>query len=238
MSGLFCGVVSRSMAARVMLNTEHVSNESSSWPWQWGSGQKCADVVGSWAQAGVVWRAGSEGVPHSVDNGHMAHCSGSGFAVRTHGDGNNRVEFMQDGRFLYVSGLEVGTGAGATICDLDEKPSSLEYVYTDGLMGCMGLSITGTRVADGKRDMFFTHSRRWSDYKDNPAVPENDPLRAAQDFIRTHININVFYGSGDHAIGPGWPDVDEEAMYLSNILGVHVMRDSYHCFAVSKCVGL
>lgn len=203
-----------------------------------------------WVEAEAVWIHAGEVMgrrnlvlePSLHDHPAATFPQGPGWKILEHGDRLNSMALQQDGRALYVQGSEVGTGMGVTCCDVGRKPELLEYVYTDGLSGCMALSIIGNRKGTDLQDLFFCHSRRWSDYGCKPAsIPRDDPLFAAQSFVRTHDNLNVFYSSGQHAVGSDvgthWhSSLEEEASILSSILGVWVQQDWYHCLPQHDCL--
>lgn len=208
------------------------------WPWPWETVEKCAVAAGSWSEVGEVWVVDSTGRSKKMSRSEVAGtppCSEPGFAVHTHGDHVNQVSMKDNGRFLYVAGSEPGTGAGATVCDVHSDNNGLEYVYTKGLTGCMALSMTGTHRSSGTRDMFFAHLRRWSDYRNAVLIPTSDPLYDAQEFVRNHYDLNIFYGSGGHVyMRDGHYDPLMEARILSGILGVWVMNDGYHSIPMQR----
>lgn len=121
-----------------------------------------------------------------------------------------------------LNGNETGKGPGIVIRDVEN--SGIDILWTEGLTGCMGLAILGTDE-QGKRDAFFSHARH---YDKAVAVDEEDnPMRMAREFVRTHKDIRVFWGTdfnfGDPKQGP--EKKAQAQMKLSRELGCWVREN-------------
>lgn len=92
-----------------------------------------------------------------------------------------------------LSGSEPGPGPSIVLKDIEHNP--VEMVWTDGLIGCMGLAIIG-QDKDGKTDVFFAHARQY-DRADAATTPEN-PIYLAREFVKSHDNVRVFWGTEFH----------------------------------------
>jgi len=237
-------------AMRALAGTEDALDlDDGNNPFDWLRGHKqCAATTGNWAQAGQLLTAADLARP--ARPGSAAAQPGCTSGSRSaFGDEKSGVELSSDGRFVYAPGVDRGSGSGVLLCGLEAMPK-LEYVYTQGLEGCMAIAILGTERGSGRTDLFFAHSRSWSNFgvsginERDPEtrsvvprfktveVPEADPLRAAQRFVSSHDNLNVFFGSGVHP-GLGY-STEQEANFLSNILGVWVHSDRYHNAALRE----
>lgn len=90
-----------------------------------------------------------------------------------------------------LDGRHPGKGPGIIIKDVDK--SNIEILWTNALTGCMGLAILGTDKIDGTRDAFFAHARHYD--KDRAVEEVDNPMRLAHEFVNTHTNIRVFWGT-------------------------------------------
>ncbi|QRN03165.1 hypothetical protein GH742_04395 [Legionella sp. MW5194] len=89
-----------------------------------------------------------------------------------------------------LNGSEPGPGPGIVLKDIENNP--VEMVWTDSLIGCMGLAIIG-QDKDGKTDAFFAHARQY-DRADAATTPDN-PIHLAREFVKSHDNVRVFWGT-------------------------------------------
>lgn len=89
-----------------------------------------------------------------------------------------------------IHGNEPGNGPGILIQDVEH--TNIDIIWTSGLIGCMALAIQG-RDKNGLLDVFFCHARKY-DEKDAINNPDN-PMKLARDFIKTHDDIRVFWGT-------------------------------------------
>jgi hypothetical protein len=89
-----------------------------------------------------------------------------------------------------LSGLEPGKGPGIVIKDVEN--SGIDMIWTNGLTGCMGLAIIG-RDKSGKLDVFFSHARHYD--KDDSTTDVENPMSLAKQFVDSHSDIRVFWGT-------------------------------------------
>lgn len=125
-----------------------------------------------------------------------------------------------------MHGNEPGKGPAIIIQDVEH--SDIEMIWTNGLIGCMCIAITG-RDEFGKLNVFFTHARSY-DSKDAINDPTN-PMHLACIFIESHRNIRIYWGT-DFNFGvngfAGYAKRIEAQKLLSNALG--------YWFRESDCV--
>lgn len=103
-----------------------------------------------------------------------------------------------------LSGNEPGPGPGIVLTDIEH--SDVDMVWTDSLVGCMGLAIMG-RTEDGRLDAFFAHARQY-DKADAKTDPTN-PIHLAREFVQSHREVRVFWGTDFYFGRRGADEYDE-----------------------------
>ncbi|WP_419421353.1 hypothetical protein ACNVED_14925 (plasmid) [Legionella sp. D16C41] len=133
---------------------------------------------------------------------------------------------------LGLDGNHPGKGPGIILKDIEHQ--NINILWTEGLLGCMCLAITGTDE-EGKLDVFFSHARHYD--KETAATDKDNPIYLAKQFVATHEQIRVFWGT-DFFVGnnplSSQAIRDSAQQKLSNDLGCWV-RDN-DCIPASKLV--
>ncbi|STX52073.1 Uncharacterised protein [Legionella busanensis] len=135
-------------------------------------------------------------------------------------------------RVIGLNGNHPGKGPGIILKDIENGP--IDMLWTEGLLGCMCLAITG-RDTEGRLDAFFSHARHYD--KETAAIDKDNPIYLAKQFVTTHNQIRIFWGT-DFFFGNNLFTSqvirDKAQQKLSNDLGCWV-RDS-DCMPTSKLV--
>lgn len=120
--------------------------------------------------------------------GKKVDLSGYG-PIKSYTGNDSWIETAIDG-VIGLHGNEPGNGPGIIIKDVEN--AGIDLLWTRGLIGCMALAISG-KDSNGKLDAFFSHARTY-DAKNAVENPDN-PMKLARDFIQSHDEIRVFWGT-------------------------------------------
>ena len=128
--------------------------------------------------------------------------------------------------------LVVGeSGAGPSIIVRDLSKTNLQMIWTDGLIGCMGLAIVGYDKATQREDLFFSHARQWDDQSE---LSQTNPIVLARAFIKSHDHIRIFWGTQTHSQNHVSYTTEEQQRMLSNQLGVWAEMENN---VAASCLG-
>jgi hypothetical protein len=169
-------------------------------------------------QCGINWQKDSE-KPAAYDN--SAELSQFEYV----GD-SNLFETSIDG-VIGLNGKAKYEGPGILLRDVENL--QVDMLWTNGLIGCMGLAILG-RDEEGKLDAYFTHAKHYD--KENATNNPKNPMYHAKRFVDSHDSIRVFWGT-DFFFGKnttiekfqGEKDRQKAQQVLSNKLGCWVKME-------------
>ncbi|STX28278.1 Uncharacterised protein [Legionella beliardensis] len=133
-----------------------------------------------------------------------------------------------------LNGNNPGEGPGVIIRDIEHK--DIDMLWTAGLIGCMGLAITG-RDAEGRLDVFFSHARQYD--KTTATTDAANPIHLAKEFVDSHDGVRVFWGTDffvGHDVSTAQVNRHKAQQKLSNDLGCWVRESD--CVPASELVFL